>query len=480
MKHLSLISAVSLAALALMSCNKETTQGTDPDSGTKAITVTINGAALTKASPDPQNPYATNSDALSTIDLYFTSRTGSIIASRRVSKAGETENEWNNLTKSDAGVRYINLNGVEAVYVVANSSGEILEEGENVKDIVLNLENFGGDKEQAEIVYAGGTDNLITGDEPIEGVTVTINMNVGQSTSDEDNYTGDLYALAKIAIRPVISRLEISKISVVTKGEESDITIESAPNRTFKVEWDGFNPSLYGIYMSNVYGSWAPFPATGVPAESFPTPSGQDAISEGKWASAPEDINKQYVTLYSNYESDYQPLFSSPSTEGDKTVLFNGSTQCIPFNFLASYDVTATSENAETELKMDLTPHFHFQFNIPADYSFNIFETSDDGNTPISPDGDDSAIYYEIADRFMISQTVSGMVYANVTGFTETEGGNVEIHPSTIYRMSEIVINPYNISGSTVYDPNAKTNIVVSVTVIPFDAVNVTPVFDKN
>lgn len=483
MKIYSFIATTAIAALALAGCNKEqvTAPAANPDEGTKAITLSIKGLnANTKAQLDQTVDDSWVEDSgIDQLDIYFTSAGDQIRYSYRLDASGTYSEAWNTITNTSGEnrVRFIGLKEVSRVYVVANSPDALFESG-SITQVVADLADMQGKTAEGDfvtktdVVYMGGDTELNPiGTEPVDGVTTEIGE--GESAS--------MYMTAEVTIRPVISRLEIEKISVVTSGT-TEIANPDTPEDIYEVSWSGFQPQLVGVYMSNFYETLEP--VTPTLGTRFATPEGQ-GISEGKWNGLNATYNKDALAYYSNYNSSYESLFNNcPGTEGSKYVYFNGnSASCLPFNFLVPFDVESTAQEANVEGTFE-TPKFHFQFlfdqSAISNYKITkvVKKGTEDEVTPVNnPD-----LYDKLtAGLVFTTVTTDNIYYANVTSFFEdnsgTAGAPVTIKPNSIYKMSEVSIAPYNLGFGTVTED--AYNVIVKVSVLPYNEVKVLPSFDE-
>ena len=492
MKIYQIIATSAMAVLVLAGCNKETeTPATpDPDAGTKTITVTINGANLTKVATDGENPYEETHN-FSSIDLYFTTASDVVVLHRQIT---ETDNatEWANITDAAKGVRYVGLTGVEKVYVVANGGNiGVPARGENMSEIILDMQNYAATVDQNTIPFVGGDADITPLQDELapDFNGTSVDPETGEETEPE---VGQQYYTANVSIRPVISRLEMDKISVQTKGDTESIDgadIDAAyENRTFRVHWENFKPVLGGIYMSNFYGKWAPLPAKTAATELFATPTGQNGIAEGKWVSLAAGLNVEGLAYYSNYTGDeYGQLFTyAQQAEGDNTVYFDGAgAKCVPFNFLVNYDVTAAEDDIASAPLINKAagnhPTFHFQFQYDgtnADgsvYSCKAQELKEGSWVDLDKNADE-LLYQAIVSDFALAVTPGNLYYANVVEFKE-RNAVVDIKPAKIYKMDAVVITPANLTTGTIA-PQEEYNVIVNVKVVDFDTIAVTPVFE--
>ena len=170
MKHYSLLAALTAATLVLAGCNKETpAPAGDPDAGVKSVTLSLNWGKLTKAQVTPDDNWAAKA-GINRIDIYFTTASDAIRYSKRID-SNTDETLWNNITGETGNnrIRFIGLTNVSRVYVVANDSEAIRTEG-NISDITADLANMYGSKNNTDVLYFGGDEDLTPiGNEPADG-----------------------------------------------------------------------------------------------------------------------------------------------------------------------------------------------------------------------------------------------------------------------------------------------------------------------
>lgn len=482
MKIYSFIATTAIAALALAGCNKEqvTAPAANPDEGVKAVTLSIRGLnANTKAQfGQTVDDSWVEDSGIDQLDIYFTSAGDQIQYAYRLDASGQYSEAWNAIiaTTGDNRVRFIGLKEVSRVYVVANSPDELVTSG-NMTQIVADLADMQGNHAGAfvtktDVVYMGGDTELTPiGTEPAD--------NVGAEVGEGE--PASMYMTAVVTIRPVISRLEIEKISVVSTGT---LEVHDPDNEedVYEVTWEGFEPELVGVYMSNFYETLEPVtPALGT---LFATPEGQ-GIANGAWTGLNATYNKNGLAFYNNYNSTYEALFTDcPGTEGSKYVYFNGnSASCLPFNFLVPFDVESTAQEVNVEGSFK-TPKFHFQFLFSQEdlAAYRITKVVNK-STQAEVTEDNNLDLYERLTAGLVFTTVTtdNIYYANVTSFFEDNSGiagdPVIIKPNSIYRMSEVAISPFNLGFGTVSEE--AQNVIVKVSVLPYNDVKVLPSFEE-
>ena len=503
--NLSILVLAAGAVSVLSSCQKEPQTQPVTDEGVKSVALTLNlgSPSATKMQNEVEDPYVSEFDDFENIAILFTDQDGVIRYAFKAESSDQLQGTdagtiWDNLKAG--GVRFIGLENISQIYVVANMPADamtfpedgIMTEEVNVTDInddIALVDYF--NLEQKKVPYIGADLAF----EQLDAASVTGNAEV---VVGED--AGQYYK-AEISIRPAISRFEVSKISVVKEGTayfklaDNGVELESVDaedEADYKVEWSGFNPSLVGVYMSNFYTNTAYFPAAETTLDgrwnAFGTPSfenGTSPITQGQWSDAALDATLNDLVSYSNYTSpDYGNLFTDTYSDVSTGVLFDGNKnsagKVIPFNFFVPYDLTATGRDDVYATVGSLTPKIHFQFKEGGSINptISVKNTSETWD-PLDSDSDQ---YVQLNTMFTwpsVPGGEDGIAFANVTFVTDQsdpEGSVLQLRPGFIYKVQEVKVSPVNISGSvTSSDLN---NIFVTVTVVPFNTQNVYPVFD--
>lgn len=504
--NLLTISLAFGAAALLTSCQKEPQTQPVTDEGVKSVALTLNlgSPSATKAQNEVEDPYANGFDDFENIAILFTDQDGVIKYAFQAESSDQSQGTdagtiWDHLYDG-TGVRFIGLENISQIYVVANIPADamtfpedgIMTEAVNVTDInddIALVDYF--NLEQIKVPYIGAdlAFDILDGNSVSGDAEVVVGEDAGQ------------YYKAEISIRPAISRFEVSKVSVVNDGEayfklaDNGVELESVKGEAdaeYKVDWSGFSPSLVGVYMSNFYTNTAYFPAAKTTLEgrwtAFETPSfenGTSPITQGLWSSAALDETLNDLVSYSNYTSpDYGLLFDDTYSDVSGGTLFdgskNGENKVIPFNFFVPYDLTATGQNDVYATVGSLTPKIHFQFEEGGSISPTISVKNTSGTwDPLDPDSDQYVQLHTMFTWPSVPGGEGGIAFANVTFVTDQsnpEGSVLKLRPGFIYKVQEVKVSPVNISGSvTSSDLN---NIFVTVTVVPFNTENVYPVFD--
>ena len=540
------------AAVMLSSCQKEPA-GIDAGNGTQSVALSLSfGDVATKSTGDvvtPENPWDTNDEGngtFSSLDIYFTNATGQILYYwRAVSDAGESTQEktiWDNIFAETGttvkGVKFIGVSeDVTAVYAVANVeqlselqkvSGSV-SEGTSVNisqvNAKLSITSFGPGGTISDMPYAGASTAL----SPIE--EDLINDDAGEVfVSGEE---GSSYVSAEIMLRPAVSRIEISDVSIKTSGTNyftiaddgsltsAGITQPASGTEYYAVTWSGLDLDLVGVYMSNIYRQAELFPANTTSEDwqtrtssaggsatngdnPFATPdfdSENNPVYQGSWAaltsSSETDLNN--ILCYSYYNSTYQSIVPSgyAGTEsGNEKPLFDGGNAeasaanpgIIPFHFFVPYNLT---DDASTAADVDpihedvdgqlIQPVLHFQFQetTPAStitVSSVTHHLSNGTNESLT---ENDGMWGVLSAEFILPLTGDRTFFANVTGFAYSEGAaaaDVTFKPGYIYRLGKVLVDPTVINASV--SGNENRNLYVTMEVVPFTEVDIYPVFE--
>lgn len=517
MKKLSFVFAglALVASAAFTSCEKDPAPGADE--GLKSIALSINfGQTGTKANIDNEleDPWTNGYSGFERLDIYFTNANYQIkyyyrAASTDVDGTGKII--WDSLDPSagnpNSGVRFIGMEGISKVFVVANGpdisgleavtedNGTVSSDSFNISDLnsAIELTDYTG--EQSEMLYAGAAVNLT--------LAGTVSEEAGKITVGEEG--GQDYR-AGVTIRPALSRLEVQQAGVVTSGYvyfKTDggtgnfIETEIEGEAEYRVEFSGFEPSLVGVYASNVYKTSPLFPVQTNPAAGtlFATPTfeGQESpIKEGKWVELVSETELNDYLSYANYDEAgtgygdlVSPGYSDDTPSGtSELLLFNGNknsaNKVIPFNFFVPYDITSTASDV-TALSGSVMPSLHFQFKEqPAQQSMTLTvthrQTAGAGTwEPVTDNSITEALKAQVDWPTAVGGE-DGIAFANVVKYFTKEGSDITLRPGYIYRVSKVIVDPTNISIST-KDTDAY-NVYVVVTVVPYTVEDVYPGFE--
>ncbi len=503
MKKNLILTGAAILALLFTSCNKEETESISTSNGNKAITLTISGANLTKSAISSTG--ATSWDeaaAYGNFDIYFCDAADKILYAYSINNTDNAD-LMAALTNKEQGVRFINLENVTAVYVVANASTAHAV-GQKVTTIIEYLYNqapytSGAETPKTSIMYIGGDTSLDFGQEP--GTPETTIDYAGGSWTEVTDYEDNQYYQANLSIRPIISRLEMNSIQALASGSYTSTYAYGDVTYDYTVTWTGFEPELKGIYMSNFYGSLTPVvPSMG---DFFATPTGDKVDTDGVagatatylWSSAyygtTDYITAAYnldgITLYTSGSADANLFDGTLDADAINYVYFDQSgTACVPFNFLVPFDVTATASVIDRNTTvMPSTPRYHFLVNLDQiyldnSYSYKLYVGGGDydiANEFVPATEEEEVLYQLLTADFNFTAVSDGNYYANIVNLYESTDVQAIIQPNTIYK-TDVTIAPYNLTTSTIYEETH--NIIVIVEVVPYAIKNVTVGFDKN
>ncbi len=518
-------------ALLLAACDKEPSDvAAEASSEPMSVTIVISGLTQTKASELSSGDDAWSTDAaVTSYDIYFTDTFGTIKYVYSIGSSSDDDALRTAITASGGGIRFINLEGVSAIYVTANASAAsstTLTAGSNISDLAVDLASQNGLVDKSAILYIGADKSLTIDNEPA-GANYTYSYDDGTAdgstagwTNTTDNtpaYTASQYYYAELSIRPVVSRLEIGEIVTTHTGTTTAETIEiNGQDYEYYILWEGFKPDLKGIYMSNFYGTLNP--ATPSVDNFFATPEGDYIDTAGEnsetatylWSSSAgtsiygTSYNADGVTLYSDSGTNLWDGAADSSDSNYYVYFDGGSNYCVPFNFFVPFDVTEADDVIDkdaTVMDDDHEPQYHLLFDTSemTDYSYTLCikggdfgDINGDTYTNIAlasvnngtiTDTETLAIFAALTANFSLSNS---HYYANITslsyvaagsnpdGTSYASGDRVTLQPNKIYTVDLLNIEPYNLVTSTV--SSEESNITVVVTVAGYTDQDVTNV----
>ena len=491
--------ALGAAAVLATSCNKEEHNNMITDEGTKSVVLKIDlGQTGTKAMT-PDDAWSQQEDVVSNIAIYFTDANDII---KYAYKADANANDaaaiiWKNFQK---GVRFIGMEGISRVYVVANggtdneivtfANGAYVNDNENksIRDLNFDIEKFGPTAEQNGVPFVGA-------DIVLESVE-TVAGGENNAVIIDPKAEGGPYFSAKVSIRPVLSRLEITQVSIQESGtlyftEDAASGIlkqcaEDAPEAMYRFDYSGFDAVLTGVYMSNFYrdSKLIPTPSDLAAWDVFANPGGTSPIVNGDWGS-PLQSEYQSIARYTGWTgTDYAALVGSEfeKTEGSTKYLFDGSTKSkvIPFHFLFPYDVTSEEQDADA-VANPVIPQLSFQF-IPTTENEIVTDNFQYKNQDTWEDITNSSTIAMLKGEVMwphtTGQSSQEEVYANVVNFATNAEGTTRatIMTGKIYKIQNVLVTPAALATTT--QATDGSNIIVEVRIVPFTEENVYPVFE--
>lgn len=502
--------ALGAAAMLMTSCNKEE-NNIVADEGKSSIVLKINlGQTSTKAAMTLDEEWNTEAPKISQLDIYFTDATGAIKYAYRAKEgaSGNAATIWNNYAE---GVRFIGMENVSQVYVVANGPeivpssfdeyGTFTGTG-NVNALNLDIEKYTALLDQNAMPYIGADRTPTT-------LTTEVDDNDDDKVIIDEAGEGGPYVSYEISIRPAVSRIEITQVSILTEGdlyfkevedEDGNKTIErcdeSDGNVLYKIHYNNFDGTLTGVYMSDFYRDSKLFEnpvnlgENGVNWNLFATPTfnkGVAPIVDGDWVS----IDGAYddASRYSNWETGtgYASLidFNDYGTDGTLKYLFDGPNHdnvVIPFNILLPYDVTSTNDaTTGAAPQVDITtPRLHFQFLPVGTIQTSEHQKYNGSNWEPLVTGTDDVEIAMLDGLVQWPYTIGsdGIAYANVKSFSKNTAGTEEVEFMTgkIYKLQNVLITPDVLTTDT--KSTTSSNVIVTVEVVNFAKENIYPVFD--
>ena len=450
---------MAAACIGMVACSKDDAANPSAD-GSKQIVLKVN-LPTTRAALTPDDPYVAKT-TISSMDVFFTNANGV------VQKAYELKDTYLTNITGTTGLRFVGLENVTAVYIVANAPDGVVmpDEGDNMNTFSVELAKQAPSMGQNEMVFAGC-------DLDITPLTPDVNTPEIPTYDNGNKWNeGDQTYNADITIRPLISRIEWGKIETDTDGDK----LVKVGEEYYLVEWSGWKAEVCGIYQSNVYGAESIFAAAPVADNTFfATPTAMNAIVNGEWKPATTitgwDALKPVLT-YNGYDNGYASVLPSD---------YNTNNKCVPFHFFVPFDVDGKNPAAGT-LDGAKEPHWHFllHFDNPSAYNSSIKVYESDVNKTKGPQIDlnsnDTAL--SVASQFMFPVTEDNIAYVNVIDlFEENTTTNISYAPGKIY-TTNVLLSPFNVTAGPVVVTDY--NVIVKVTVADFATQAVTPEFDKN
>ena len=457
---------MAAACIGMVACSKDDAATPSAD-GSKQIVLKVN-LPTTRAALTPDDPYKADDTTIGSMNVFFTNANG-VVQYRYDLEGGDLTN-----ITGTTGLRFVGLDNVTAVYIVANAPDGVVmpDEGDNMNTFSVELAKQAPSMGQNEMVFAGC-------DLDITPLTPDVNDDIPTYNNAQWN-EGDQTYNADITIRPLISRIEWGKIETDPDGKK----LVKVGEKYYLVEWSGWNAEVCGIYQSNVYGAESIFAAAPVADNTFfATPTAMNAIVEGEWATPSStfigwDALKPVLTYngYDNNTDKYASVLPS-----DYNTNNNPITKCVPFHFFVPFDVDGENPAAGT-LDGAKEPHWHFllHFDNPSAYnsSIKVYESDADGTkgTEIDLNSDDPAL--SVASQFMFPVTKDNIAYVNVIDLFEGDTTtNISYAPGKIY-TTNVLLSPFNVTAGPVVVTDY--NVIVKVKVADFATQAVTPEFDKN
>lgn len=455
---------MAAACIGMVACSKDDAANPSAD-GSKQIVLKVN-LPTTRAALTPDDPYKADDTTIGSMNVFFTNANGVVQYAYPLT----TDNGYLTDITSTNGLRFVGLENVTAVYIVANAPDGVVmpDEGDNMNTFSVELAKQAPSMAQNQMVFAGY-------DLDITPLAPDVNTPEIPTYDDGVWENGDQAYNANITIRPLISRIEWGKIETDTDGNK----LVQVGSDYYLVEWSDWDVEICGIYQSNVYGAESIFAAAPVADNTFfATPTAMNAIVNGEWKPATTitgwDALKPVLT-YNGYDNGYASVLPSD---------YNTNNKCVPFHFFVPFTIDSEEKNQTmtVSLEADKEPHWHFllHFEDPSAYNSSIKVYESDVNKTKGPQIDlnsnDAAL--SVASQFMFPVTEDKIAYVNVIDLFEGDTTtNISYAPGKIY-TTNVLLSPFNVTAGPVVVTDY--NVIVKVKVADFATQAVTPEFDKN
>ena len=458
---------LAVAGLGMFACAKDGAEGPAVPDGSKSIVLKIALPQTTRAFT-PDDPYTPDGTTISKIDVYFTDNNG--IIQEAYSLTGQ------NLSSiKSSGLRFTGLENVARVYCVANSNTGMIGKGNSIKSFTKALKEQKPDMDQNASIFVG-YDADIT---PFVADEDTDIPNYDGTPTTDVPEAGDQAYKAAVTIRPLISRIEWGKITIEESGHKVIYDNQSPAQPKYLIAWEGWKPTLAGIYQSNVYLTSNIFADADIVANHFATIDKDNDIVNGAWKKDPNGA----TLAYSNYETSYDALFENL---GDYNTKAEAKTACVPFHFFVPFDATATSTNNNVntteQFEADKKPlwHFQLQYADKSSYKYTVYKYDAAKGEDLSQYKDADKVtdpdeVLSVSVDFIYPGNADNIAYVNVLKLLQSDA-EIIYQPGKIYTVSEITLSPFNVSGS--YTEVIDYNVIVNVSVADFESEAVTPGFN--
>lgn len=468
---------LAVAGIGMLACAKDGAEGPAVPDGSKSIVLKIALPQTTRAitPDDPYSPLdpddADSGTTISKIDVYFTDNNGIIQESYRIEDSGVGSN-MEAIRKT--GLRFTGLENVARVYCVANSNTGMIGKGNSIKSFTKKLSEQKPDMDQNASIFVG-YDADIT---PFVADEDTGIPNYDGTPTTDVPEDGDQAYKAAVTIRPLISRIEWGKITIEESGHKVIYDNQTPAQPKYLIAWEGWQPTLAGIYQSNVYLNSKIFAdATNIVDNHFATIDKDNDIVNGAWKKDTDGATLAYSD-YSNPTGPYNPLIADLAT-------YNTSGKCIPFHFFVPFDATASSisnnVNTTEQFAADKKPlwHFQLQYANKSSYKYTVYNYDAAKGEDLSQYKDADKVtdpdeVLSVSVDFIYPGNADNIAYVNVLKLLK---GTDEItyQPGKIYK-ADITLSPFNVSGS--YTEVIDYNVIVNVSVADFESEAVTPGFN--
>lgn len=490
---------LGLAGLAFAACSNEDNPAVGGDGSNKTMVVSIAGigAESTRAITDGEDAWGQDDSEtaalrnINKITLLFTDQAGKILYAYSDDRPSGADGNWDGLFGT-TGVKFLGLEGVEQVYAIANQQlatdlKTILNKNVSEYTTALNEQGYAVVKAKSDVRYVGWDKDITSYQAEPSPEMPELGKNDIAAPDNYEGKEGNFYYEAAIKLVPMVSRIQINKISVVTSGEMNfpaeDIPSTNITKNKFKLTWENFKPVLNGIYLNNFYNTFnnfsgeladqkkntSFFSGTGTATDYF--------IKEGKWLFGNNDFatDAAYVSYATGAYTELLSYASSPATGTVDLVIpdIDADDQvntCVAFNIFVP--VQLNDQGAVQAVDVSYNPTIHFQFDKDVD-NYDIKYSLADGSAVTDEEDKAWLATCSTVIDYTLPET-DEYLFANINKlFSDSNlGTELQMKPGMIYNM-DVTISPINMNIDI--QPVKEYNVVVKVTVQPFSVQTIYP-----
>lgn len=272
----------ALITLGLVACSNDDDALNNNEPSSVNISLAIGGQEDLRYSA-PVDSLTKESINVSSVLINIVDGTGTVVATKTITKSTDLNSDWYNLTTPGLGLKFINIpQSISSVYVYGNPGTAVTG---NAVSTTL-------DKQQGSAVLYYGMTSTLT---PITPEPVEPNPTEGKTYN------------ASVTIAPIVARMQISSISFEESGTTTFTRVINGQTQSATLNWTGFSGDLKGIYFNNFYYGYT---ALGNYNTLLQNTTFQSNILNGQWLfnNVSPAQNATAYASYSNYTTAYQNL----------------------------------------------------------------------------------------------------------------------------------------------------------------------------
>lgn len=290
------------AVTALFACNDDDDSTNPNEKGNKSISVSLAPMSGLQTRATQAGSYLTKDTMnVRSVMINLTDADDAVIKSQTITKDLTADSDWDKLTDTSKGLKFINVpQSVTKVYVYGNPGNAV-----NGNKVATTLDQQQG----SEVLYTGMDDDL----KPIESKPINPDPTVGTT------YT------ANVTIKPVVARLQINKIYITDKKTITVSREIGGKKEEATVQWSSFSADLKGIYLNKFFNTY--HNSTNL-ENLFSNSSYINTITEGKWLfNQPSTVDAAAYASYNKYTGgNYENLpMTLPTNQSYAFNIFPGS-----------------------------------------------------------------------------------------------------------------------------------------------------------